>query len=64
MDSADLDGSEFGSNNDNDLTLLASTNQTEMSEVIHRISEFFSRRGNMSRFVTIVALDEISYQLL
>ena len=34
IDSVDLDGSEFGSNNDNDLTLLQSTNQTEMSEVI------------------------------
>ena len=35
MDSADLDGSDFGggNNDNNDLTLLASTNQTEMSEV-------------------------------
>jgi len=32
MESTDLDGSEYGTNNDNDLTLLASTNQTEMSE--------------------------------
>ena len=34
IDSTDLDGSDYGTNNDNDLTLLASTNQTEMSEVI------------------------------
>ena len=44
MDSADLDGSDFGSNNDNDLTLLASTNQTEMSEVIiNWINVFLAR---------------------
>jgi len=42
MDSADLDGSDFGSNNDNDLTLLASTNQTEMSEEILHFHETLS----------------------
>jgi len=42
IDSVDLDGSEFGSNNDNDLTLLQSTNQTEMSEEILHFHETLS----------------------
>lgn len=40
--STDLDGSDYGTNNDNDLTLLASTNQTEMSEEILHFHETLS----------------------